>query len=179
MKFGETSAHVVSTHRLALDGLAPGHFIWQPYSSFLANAPEYFLESSSLWCYKGPLIYFYIVEPHLPNRCMRQFGLIQDIPTSDGYDIFLKHLHDINLQRKQDTNWVTTHREYIAHWESRAENVFGAGASIGVGVVDGYDEWYTKITRLYHTRVGGTHLFAVIIFNSVVHLFILLRAFLI
>ncbi|KAK1398565.1 hypothetical protein POM88_008428 [Heracleum sosnowskyi] len=47
LNFGETSAHVVSTHRLALDGLAPSHFIWQPYSEFLFTAPKHLIDGHS------------------------------------------------------------------------------------------------------------------------------------
>lgn len=140
MNFGESSAHVVLTHRLALDGLGPSHLIWQPYSDFFAAAPEQFLDGSTIWLYKGPLICFYIVEPHLPNRCIRQFGFIQDIPTSDGYDLYSEHLHDINFRGKQDTNWIIMHRDHISHWESRDEHVCGVGANSGVGVVDGCDK---------------------------------------
>ncbi|KAK1394194.1 Serine/threonine-protein phosphatase 7 long form-like protein [Heracleum sosnowskyi] len=99
LKFTDTTSHVVSTHRLSLDALGPTHFIWQPYSDeILANLPDFWKEGVDLWYYKGPLVCFYIVDPHLPERCMRQFGMIQVIPLD--FD-FSEALHDINLQGKK------------------------------------------------------------------------------
>lgn len=95
LSFTDTTSHALSAVRLSLDGLAPSHFIWQPYSSeILAALPNSCVDGSAIWCYKGPLIYFHVVEPHTPNRCMRQFGFIQDIPPNDTYS---KELHSITL----------------------------------------------------------------------------------
>lgn len=117
LKFTDTSSHVLSTHRLSLDALGPSHFIWQPYSDeILAKLPEHWKEGVDIWCYKGPLIYFHIEEEHLPDRCMRQFGFIQDIPLDVQ---FSKVLHDINLQGKQSNNWRSTHQEHILYWDHR------------------------------------------------------------
>lgn len=107
---------MISTHRLSLDALGPTHFICQPYSDeILAKVPDHWKEGVDIWCYKGPLICFHIVEPHLPDRCMRQFGMIQDIPLDVD---FSKPLHDINLQGKQSNNWRFTHHEHILHWSN-------------------------------------------------------------
>lgn len=108
LKFTDSASHVLSTHRLSLDALAPSHFMWEPYTDeVLTKLPEHFKEGSSIWLYKGLLICFHIIEQHNPDRCLRQFGIIQDIPPADLYS---KQLHDITLQGKQSSGWEFVHR---------------------------------------------------------------------
>ncbi|KAL8096229.1 hypothetical protein AgCh_037258 [Apium graveolens] len=141
LSFVDTSLGILATHRLSLDGLAPSHFIWQSYmSEILASLPPSCVDDSSIWFYKGPLICFFIVEPHAPNRCLRQFGFIQDIPPNDSYS---KELHKIKLQGKQDSDWTFVHRDHVSHWVDRALHVV-TGIS-GSGVIDGYAEWGVNV----------------------------------
>ncbi|KAL8096228.1 hypothetical protein AgCh_037257 [Apium graveolens] len=149
LSFVDTSLGVLATHRLSLDGLAPSHFIWQSNTSeIFASLPPSCIDDSSIWFYKGPLICFFIVEPHAPNRCLRQFGFIQEIPPNESYS---KELHKIKLQGKQDSDWTFVHHDHVSHWVDRALHVV-TGIS-GSGVIDGYAEWYSRITRLFHTRL--------------------------
>lgn len=164
LKFTDTSSHVLYTHRLSLDALAPSRFEWQPYSDeILAKLVVYWKEGADIWCYKGMLICFHIVEPHSPHRFMRQFGMIQEIPSNDE---FSKSLHDINLQGKQTTNWRSKHHEYIQIWNNRRDHVIDVAAQVGIGVVDGYNRWYADITRRFHTRIAGSYFYAVFLTQS-------------
>lgn len=72
----------------------------------------------------------------MPHRCMRQFGMFQDIPSDD---IYTKDLHAISLQGKQDNDWSFMHRDHISYWDRRADHIVGGGANLRVGVIDGYD----------------------------------------
>ena len=67
-----------------------------------------------------PLIYFWIVEDHHPERVFRQFGMKQVPP--DIVDTFL-HLHKISLQGKLDKDWVQEHAVYIDRWAHREEHI--------------------------------------------------------
>lgn len=157
MRFSDGSSRAMATHRLILDGLGPSHFIWQPYTpEVLATLSPSCVDGDAIWCYKGPVICFHIVEPHVPNRCLRQFGFIQNQPEDEDYS---KELHKMKLQGKQDTDWGYLHRAHLLVWQHRAEHVIVG--DIGVGVADGYNQWYSSMTRLFHTRVGGSHLYAV------------------
>lgn len=121
LKFTDTNSHVFSKHRLSLDALAPSHFVSEPYTDeVLSKLPEYLMEGSNIWLYKGPLICFHIVEPHNPDRCLRQFWMIHDIPPTDSYS---KQLHDITLQGNQSTGWQFVHRQHIELWDNRAQRV--------------------------------------------------------
>ena len=53
-----------------------------------------------------PLVCFWLVEKHIPDRVVRQFGMIQEIlPYVDTDDAF----HDIDLRGKIDVNWFDKH----------------------------------------------------------------------
>lgn len=107
----------------------------------------------------GTFVCFYIVEPNLPERCLRQFGKFQDIPSPCSYS---HDLHKIDLKGKIDIYWDTTHRDHLDHWDHRVENLFVADG--GTGVSDAYRPWYSSITLRYITRIGGGHCYTVIIF---------------
>ena len=57
-----------------------------------------------------PLIYFWIVEEHHPERVFRQFGMKQAPP--DLVDMSVD-LHRISLQGKIKRNWEQEHAIYI------------------------------------------------------------------
>lgn len=63
------------------------------------------------------------------------------------------------------------HRDHVSHWAGPALHVV-TGITVA-GVIDGYDEWFSRITCLFHTRPGGSYLFAIITSYyhcSIVHL---------
>lgn len=153
LSFSDSGSHSVATYRLHLDLLTDSHFTWQPYTAeILASLPEHCREGSGIWCYKGPVICFCFVEPHHPDRCLRQFGMIQDIPSPAAYS---HDLHKIDLKGKTDSNWLAMHRDHLAQWDRREQHV--SVGQVGVGVSDGYNKWYSSITVRYLTRIGGGH----------------------
>ena len=97
-----------------------------------------------------PLIYFWIVEDHHPERVFRQFGMKQAPP--DIVDTSVD-LHRISLQGKLDRYWVQEHAIYIDRWAHREEHLADAP------ILDGdttylavYMESYRRTTRRYITR---------------------------
>lgn len=157
LRFSDSSSRGMATHRLTLDGLGPSHFIWQPYTpEILETLSSSCVDGDAIWCYKGPIICFHIVAPHVPNRCLRQFGFIQNQPEVEDYS---KELHKIKLQGKQDSNRGFIHRDHLLVWQRRADHIIGG--DIGVGAADGYNQWYCSMTRLFHTRLGGSHLYEI------------------
>lgn len=92
----------VSVYRVALDELAPSQFIWQPYSTATVDAlPTYCLTGQRIWRYNSPLICIFIVEHHMIERVMRQFGMVQFIPLDANYS---RDLHKITLKGNQVAN---------------------------------------------------------------------------
>ena len=70
-----------------------------------------------IWRSIVPLIHFWVVEGHHPERVLRQFGMKQgilvDVDTST-------ELHKITLQGKQHQNCAAVHALHIAKWVAHA-----------------------------------------------------------
>ena len=65
----------------------PAQVIWEPYGTVgnvgvgvWFDVNRKCTEEAHLWRIRAPLICFYAVEFHLPQRVMRQFGLYQETP---------------------------------------------------------------------------------------------------
>ncbi|KAL8104646.1 hypothetical protein AgCh_028756 [Apium graveolens] len=157
----DSSSHVVYIDRLSLDVLLPDYFVWMPYADVLDKLSNICQEGSEIWCYKGPIICFHIVEPHEPDRCLRQFNMVQDIPVPPT--IYSCDMHNMNLKGKTKIDWRDKHKDHILLWNNRLQSVILIG-NRGLGITDGYADWYANITRPYHTRVTAaqSHVFNIL-----------------
>ena len=63
-----------------------------------------------MWRSRVPLICFWLVEFHLPNRVLRQFGLKQEQPEDADTN---HNLHKIDVRGKVDKNWRVEHAVHI------------------------------------------------------------------
>lgn len=96
-----------------------------------------------------PLIHFWVVEGHHPERVLRQFGMKQGIP--DNVDTSIE-LHKITLQGKHEKNWVQEHATHIARWAAHA-TIAEAPPFHGVmSYNDEYMVWYRPITVRHITK---------------------------
>ena len=69
----------------------------------LSRLPSNFsIEGSNVWRSKIPLICFWLVEFHLPNRVLQQFGLKQERSEDVNTDC---ELHKIDVKGKLEENW--------------------------------------------------------------------------
>ncbi|KAL8120539.1 serine/threonine-protein phosphatase 7 long form homolog [Apium graveolens] len=163
--FSEKNGRTLPVYRVILDDIGPSHFIWQPYSkSVLESLPSYCLRGQEIWRYCGPLICIFIVEPHQPNRVLKQFGMFQRIPdqpedTSD--------LHKLTLQGKISVNWVQKHQSSINVWNSRLTHLCESDMIVGASEVAEYDDWYKQRTRRFHSRMGSHHVYVGELFKSI------------
>lgn len=88
--------------------------MWQPYESELSHLPAFCVAGKDMWRAVVPLVCFYIVEKHQPDRVLRQFGLMQDIPADVDTN---ERLHGIDLRGKVDRNWRrVVHAVHIHRW---------------------------------------------------------------
>ncbi|XP_057527841.1 uncharacterized protein LOC130806685 [Amaranthus tricolor] len=95
------SPHTLVYYRDALDRQQDEQMTWQPYTAAKMDAlPHICTSGHEIWRSRCPLICFDIVELHLPDRVMRQFGLEQVIP--QAYDT-QPQLHAID-RRTGDKN---------------------------------------------------------------------------
>ncbi|KAL0423597.1 UNVERIFIED_CONTAM: protein MAINTENANCE OF MERISTEMS [Sesamum radiatum] len=122
-------------------------FIWQPYDMesnvIMAYAGDF---NPQLWRSICPLIFYAIVEMHHPERVLRQFGMMQNIP--DQPDTRDMSLHKITRSNRTGTDWVLQHILYITRWQRRYDTVIQRQPISNRRDTDrGYWEWYNNITR--------------------------------
>ncbi|KAL7185127.1 hypothetical protein ACSBR2_027125 [Camellia fascicularis] len=84
-----------------------------------------------------PLICFDVVEWHLPDRVLRQFGRVQFV--SDQCDTEWR-LHATDRRGRASTDWSVHHMRYIQLWDTRRDSIVQADWSDGV----------VRVGRSYH-----------------------------
>ncbi|KAK4398074.1 Serine/threonine-protein phosphatase 7 long form [Sesamum angolense] len=119
----------------------------QPYDMesnvIMAYAGDF---NHQLWRSICPLIFYAIVEMHHPERVLRQFGMMQNIP--DQPDTRDMSLHKITRSNRTGTDWVLQHILYITRWQRRYDTVIQRQPISNRRDTDrGYWEWYNNITR--------------------------------
>ncbi|KAL0441144.1 UNVERIFIED_CONTAM: Serine/threonine-protein phosphatase 7 long form [Sesamum radiatum] len=94
----------------------------QPYDMesnvIMAYAGDF---NPQLWRSICPLIFYAIVEMHHPERVLRQFGMMQNIPNQpDTRDM---SLHKITRSNRTGIDWVLQHILYTTRWQRRYDTV--------------------------------------------------------
>lgn len=117
---------------------------WVPYQNMDSFViPENIKNNSYLWRSRTMLICFEKAERHLPDRCLRQYGMVQPIPEdvqrwerkTRGVD------GGIDLSSKMESE--------LNEWYQRECNIVkGYDASDGIEYMD----WYLRITRKFVGR---------------------------
>ncbi|KAK4718392.1 hypothetical protein R3W88_016730 [Solanum pinnatisectum] len=122
-------------------------FIWEPYSDELIESiPDYCRIGRDIWCVRAPIFYWDVVEVHLPDQVMRQFGLKQMIPTSFLFDS--THFHH-DRQGRPNTNWELEHAQWSPFWNQRLQYICEAPINREpLRYDDPYLIWFRRITRL-------------------------------
>ncbi|KAK7858661.1 udp-rhamnose/udp-galactose transporter 5, partial [Quercus suber] len=98
-----------------------------------------------------PLVCFHLVEKHTPDRVVRQFGMIQEIPQPVDTDTVL---HKIDLRGKVGVDWTRRHAGHIIEWgnrfERRCEAVLG-----DMPPHHAYFDWFHRVTRRFIDHRGA------------------------
>ncbi|XP_051151701.1 protein MAIN-LIKE 2-like isoform X2 [Andrographis paniculata] len=136
---GPTSNRDVSFYRKALDSLKHTEVDWCPYANISHTViPDSVLNQLILGRSKTMLICFDKAERHLPDRCLRQFGMHQTVPEdvqrwerkTRGVD------GGIDLSTKMELE--------LNEWANRHLHIVEAEEDMDEGE---YMNWYLKITR--------------------------------
>ncbi|KAG9444513.1 hypothetical protein H6P81_015853 [Aristolochia fimbriata] len=118
---------------------------WQSYLDFMKHLPAICIEGRRIWLSRTPLICFKIIELHVPDRVMLQFGLEQVTPPED-----VEHVTRISRKGRAREDWALYHRDYIDRWEARAESVItGNRAHTRRHAPNDYMMWYLGATRRF------------------------------
>ncbi|KAL2231573.1 UNVERIFIED_CONTAM: Serine/threonine-protein phosphatase 7 long form [Sesamum indicum] len=155
------SYHIYRTHtahnalriiRNVLDRMQFNEFIWTPYDDITLDLDSLpFYATRTPWHIRCPLINYSIVEMQHPERVLRQFGFVQNIPPNPL--ISERRLHTIDRRGRQDMNWATFHADYIAKWNDvQSLRVEGPVIQGGLDTVSDYMNWYHQITRVQNSH---------------------------
>uniref|UniRef100_A0A2N9GV16 Aminotransferase-like plant mobile domain-containing protein n=1 Tax=Fagus sylvatica TaxID=28930 RepID=A0A2N9GV16_FAGSY len=137
--------HVLESYRRSFSTILASQIIWEPYKEILDGLPAYCKAGQDIWRTKSPLVCGHLIEWHLPNRVLRQFGMEQDIP--GPFDTETR-LHDVDLRGKSDTDWTIEWDDYIQKWNKRAETVVTRPLlEQPISYSHPYMRWYRQITR--------------------------------
>ncbi|XP_076930025.1 serine/threonine-protein phosphatase 7 long form homolog [Bidens hawaiensis] len=97
LTFLEASSHVLSAYRSEFNSYSEFQFMWKPYDDDLHILPQICRNGEQCWRSETYLICWEIVEPHIPSRVLRQFGMFQPIPMNTLLNVDEhKNLHNIS-----------------------------------------------------------------------------------
>ncbi|XP_075661643.1 serine/threonine-protein phosphatase 7 long form homolog [Castanea sativa] len=131
-------------YRQLLDSMYPNQVVWQPYEAELGHLPAFCVAGWDMWTARVPLVCFWLVEKHTPDRVLRQFGMVQEIPEDVDTD---DALHKIDLRGKIEVDWRVRHFSHIQVWNTRAQKLcHGARLEGAMSSVHPYFGWYGKVT---------------------------------
>ncbi|KAL0337521.1 UNVERIFIED_CONTAM: protein MAIN-LIKE 1 [Sesamum calycinum] len=156
--FTRTVRTTVRVIRDILDEIQYDQFIWQSYDMesnvIMAYVGDF---NPQLWRSIYPLIFYATVEMHHPERVIRQFGMMQNIP--DQPDTRDMSLHNkITRSNRTGTDWVLQHILYITRWQRRYNTVIQRQPISNRRDIDrGYWEWYSNITRHFVSSSTDRH----------------------
>ncbi|TVU24653.1 hypothetical protein EJB05_27102, partial [Eragrostis curvula] len=136
-----------------LDCLTQHQVEWTPY-----HRPEVMQMQLSPLCYRDkefwrievPLIFYYAVEWHLPQRVMRQFDRLQI--TNVPFTLTNKILHKCNRKKERGAvNWAEKNQAYIALWENRVNiRVQPTSGPRHLTVAfNEYLQWFHEVSRVH------------------------------
>uniref|UniRef100_A0A3Q7IUH8 Aminotransferase-like plant mobile domain-containing protein n=1 Tax=Solanum lycopersicum TaxID=4081 RepID=A0A3Q7IUH8_SOLLC len=153
-----TTKHVLKVFRDALDSMTEDQFIWEPYlDDLIESRPDYCQIERDIWRVRAPIFCWDIVEVHLPDRVMRQFGLKQTIPTPFLFDA--THFHH-DRRGRRNTNWYLEHAQWLPLWNQRLQYVCDApvnpsSQSNGYPEVSSSDALQRQLQQLFHLHDSG------------------------
>ena len=96
-----------------------------------------------------PLIHFWVVEGHHPERVLRQFGMKQGIPENVDTSI---ELHKITLQGKHEKDWAQIHAPHITKWAAHAKIADAPAFHGEMNYNDEYLVWFRPRTIRHITK---------------------------
>ena len=96
-----------------------------------------------------PLIHFWVIEGHHPERVLRQFGMKQGIPENVDTSI---ELHKITLQGKHHEDWAQVHALHIAKWAAHATTADALAFHREMSYNDEYMVWFRPRTVRHITK---------------------------
>ncbi|KAD4178862.1 hypothetical protein E3N88_27453 [Mikania micrantha] len=153
LTYKDVISHSLRACRSQLHCLQEGEFKWRPYEEVISFLPEICTSGIRSWQSECYVIYWDVVEFYTPQRVMRQFGMVQHIPSPFPLSIndHMK-LHTLTRSGKPERNWMNTHLEYVTVWNQRWQNVIQGVLCATPTVEPNYMQWFWSRTILYITN---------------------------
>lgn len=125
---------------------------WFPYKDFdYTVIPEGIKNKMILRTSKTMLICFGKAERHLPDRCLRQFGMPQPIP--EDVQIWERKIpavdQGVDLSKDMESGGKGKMRSEIREWLERRLHILEGEEGVDEST---YMEWYENITRKFVGR---------------------------
>ena len=126
--------------------------VWQPYEADFEDLPPWCVAGRAVWTATVPLVCFHLVEIHTPDRVVRQFGMIQEIPGNVDTDTVL---HAIDLRGKVGIDWMWKHALHLLNWGNRLQRC--CQAVLGdMPPQHQYFDWFKRETQRFIDVPGAT-----------------------
>ncbi|MQM00496.1 hypothetical protein Taro_033231, partial [Colocasia esculenta] len=141
--------HVLRLYISEFDHQEDYRIRWEPYTAdILEMLPAVFRQTSYLWLSRVPLLSFSIVEMHVPDRVLRQFGRVHHIPGP------VDALDRVTRKGREHIDWARYFAHFVQMWHHRADYIIPPDEeTVGIGRGE-YMAWYWSITRRYIARSG-------------------------
>ncbi|WVZ71170.1 hypothetical protein U9M48_019789 [Paspalum notatum var. saurae] len=138
----------------SFDKLCAQDVIWEPYSTELVamRAPlglsSLCTRDAHLWLTMAPMMYDIMVEPHCPDRVMRQFGFRQPWPIPRGEPRVPAHMHRLSRSGLPfSSTWLVKLAPWIGYWADAGEQVVVPDGPHTDESFRAYLAWYQPRTR--------------------------------
>ncbi|MQL74620.1 hypothetical protein Taro_006966, partial [Colocasia esculenta] len=144
--------HALRLYRSEFDHQEDYQIRWEPYTvDILEMLPAVSRQASHLWLSRVSLLCFSIVEMHVPDRILRQFGRVQHI---HGH---VDALDRVTRKGRGHIDWARYFAHFVQMWHHRADYTIPPDEeTVGIGIGE-YMAWYWSITRRYITRPGFSY----------------------
>lgn len=132
-------------YRNQIDLIREGAVEWQPYDDLLNQMPVQVLDDADWWFARVPLMHFWIVEFHYPERVMRQFGLRQTIPPCPPRDeVEIRKLRKIKHSAGKSHNWEEIHANYVQEYNQVQATVVPEDIPFDIASLPDYRHWFQQ-----------------------------------
>ncbi|KAL8092823.1 hypothetical protein AgCh_034899 [Apium graveolens] len=144
--------HHIGGYRGDFDSFQMSWLTWQPYRRFYRridySADDYDTDMMDMLhtaLGRIPMIHFKMVEYVMPDRVLRQFGMLQHIPEEPVDHSFLRVER---LSRMQRGNHTVLLRQFISEWDSFADTGIPIVTEGAYVPMTEYMYWYRRVSKL-------------------------------
>lgn len=133
----------VKYFRNQLQDLREGNVDWEPYKQLWSRMPSRVHQDAVFFRARVPLVHFWIVEHHYPDRVMRQFGYRQAIPVLEPLpEDDVRKLHRYVHSSMCTTNWSVEHETYVTQSSDLLNNIVPPDEPFSCDQIESYQRWF-------------------------------------